>query len=909
MARCTLDDLVPSFKCNRVFLEPYTNSYTEYQVKIDSSVYDTVEDDRGLSDYLLSDTFKNNIKLFGVFSRDGSVKKFVDMLNSLWNPVNKTGVSPEFQSYIFFQTMILLAGKSDPNLFFAGLSNKGIGSIFETTSIVMSSQFKNKYISLYKEMYEGSLEYAYFDFASYTNQAIENNGTIILDADGKKYYDIKISKDHLDFTNNKEVKECYFHCICYLDANSVIGLNIPFTKQTIPFFYKSINECHILQDGIAADDNVQDFRSTERIQELIIPDRITVYDEIIDMVSLASTDKNLSNTKLVSDLFSSYIISNSVENPFTKNVFFINAYEICRVNSKLSFMYDNLGATIDTFNILGIDLYRIRKDVKQEREKVFALLEEHTGKIQNGLKGYSFKDTKFSDLTYGEYSYEMDIQFIDPIYEIVERGVNGTRKLLQKYGAIMEYIHNNPQNYNEIRDELNYKAQSDIKAIFDVNNQEMFEAAFMFAILFKALTGINYGSVVGFDLLQYNNGYERRKIENNYRILQDVLFASSRFVEVDVINNHSVNSASSPSKIIHYSKSWKETSSATVFRNGILKVINKEQLSESEYQLRMEQEADTQEITFNTNIRNIGFLTPYAIDDIPLYSNDERHKVFLKLFSNIAKNNKGSEEDKLSLSFFENNPDGFGNTVNEIKDNSGVFETFLSDLGATITNNTLSEIDTKVELNALNRFSVGIDNGENLFNSRNSNHGRIERVTDADKQDIKEQRETIKQNLTLEKAKTEDIAMRIIIDRDGYSMLDRKKYIQGDKLSRSFDYNFNYISNVEGKPYPLLFRKTEKYFRFSENGNGDTTKMPLSRFIMDNTHMVFYLSGFDENMNPQWNQLTDFQKVSELKNSVGYTMDFVLCKLKRFQNSKIQIGQGSASDREILYRYFYLYLN
>jgi len=82
MASCTLDDLVPSFRCNRIFLEPTTGNYEEYQVKIDASVFDTIEDDGGIADYLLSDTFKNNILIFTTFSRDNRVKDFVAFLDS-----------------------------------------------------------------------------------------------------------------------------------------------------------------------------------------------------------------------------------------------------------------------------------------------------------------------------------------------------------------------------------------------------------------------------------------------------------------------------------------------------------------------------------------------------------------------------------------------------------------------------------------------------------------------------------------------------------------------------------------------------------------------------------------------------------------------------------------------------------
>ena len=71
MARCTLDDLVPSVRCNRVFLEPIssiseseTQSFVSgvYSVSFDLSVYDIVDDENGIANYLLTDKFKNQIK-------------------------------------------------------------------------------------------------------------------------------------------------------------------------------------------------------------------------------------------------------------------------------------------------------------------------------------------------------------------------------------------------------------------------------------------------------------------------------------------------------------------------------------------------------------------------------------------------------------------------------------------------------------------------------------------------------------------------------------------------------------------------------------------------------------------------------------------------------------------------------
>ena len=77
MARCTLDDLVPSMRCNRVFLEPITsvsngvtqNLISQYTVTFDMSIYDTVDDEDGIADYLLSENFQRHLEYKRILSQ------------------------------------------------------------------------------------------------------------------------------------------------------------------------------------------------------------------------------------------------------------------------------------------------------------------------------------------------------------------------------------------------------------------------------------------------------------------------------------------------------------------------------------------------------------------------------------------------------------------------------------------------------------------------------------------------------------------------------------------------------------------------------------------------------------------------------------------------------------------------
>jgi hypothetical protein len=408
-------------------------------------------------------------------------------------------------------------------------------------------------------------------------------------------------------------------------------------------------------------------------------------------------------------------------------------------------------------------------------------------------------------------------------------------------------------------------------------------------------------------------GIERRLLENMYRVVQDTISSANNFIEVDSINNSSSNAGSSTSKVVNCSRVWNTVVDATVFDKGMVSLIprNTTSLTEGEFEDRMgyELEKHGYQLGSAEDVKNLGFVTPSSIDDSIIFSDDSR-EAFLRLFSNIfGKTGTSRKEEELSLSLLNSNPDGYVKTVSEIKGNSGIFESFLSTLGGTITNETLADINTQADIGRINNFSIGIDNGENISKSQKSGFGTLTRVSDEDAIDLEDQRAQIKQNLLIEKSKTEDITMRMLVDMQGYGLLDRKEYVQGDKKDRRFDYNFNFISNASGKPYPSLFHRTEKYFRLSENGSGDASLMAISRFIMDNTYMIFYLKGFDENMNPQWSQLVDFESVKQLVGGSNYTSNSVLCKFKRYQDSKMQIGQGSTSDREIMSRYFYLNVN
>ena len=851
----------------------------------------------------------------------------LDFLDSYWNPVNKTGLSPSKQSLVFHY-MASAASVGSLNNFDIVYQQfmSHYSDVFNSTSIVRNNQFidalEDHYLSIKDAYFEDMADSKYILFSGYSNELIENYGAVTIDEDGNRFYDLKIPREDLSFTNKAEVETCYVHSACFFNADNLLeGVEIPINSETVEFFFKNIDECHILEDSRAATSKVQDFRLTERIQEIIRPDRVSAYDQVIDEVALVSGDDVATNSGITSDMYSSYVYTDE-DKIRTYNRFYLNIKELCRRNSNVRFIYDNLSlnnisGVLSEFEVLSTRIYRVRKD----SDGIFPLqgtdVSVSKSKLSNSITYYEISDLNFEDLTDGEYTYKLEFDFLDPMYLFVERFINPVKILLSKFNQAITYIHNNPKNYNEIRDELNAQAQSDLRQIFppgeDLNMQ-----AYSLDTLFKALTGKSYDTIRFSSEDPEDAGvidisfFERRKLENTKRIIEDLLFAASRYFSIAVVNNESTNAAKNQNKVLSYSRTWDLKLTPNAFYYGAVSVVppTTVELTESEYESRMILEKENHNVPINVEPKNLGFATPSYLSGLDPYSTEDMAKKYISMFANILERGDAVEDDLINT-LLNSNPEGYNGTINELKNGSGMFESFLETLGGTIENNTVDSIDTKIDIprTKKKRYSSGIDNGENIINSINSNYGVLEVITDDDLEKIEEKREEIKQSIYLEKVKIEDIVMRMLINRDGYSILDRKTFIQGDKNSRSFNYNFNYSSNVAGKPHPILHFSTEKYFRRAKNGKGSEIQMPLSRFILDNTFMVFYLAGFDENMNPDWRQLTNIENVRSVSNNPANQTGGVLCKLKRFQNSKIQIGQGSTSDREILSRYFYLKLD
>lgn len=914
MARCTLDDLVPSVRCNRIFLESLNGGYSEYEVQIEASVYDKVEDEDGIADYLLTDTFKDNIQVLFVFSRDEGVKQFLDFLDL-------SGISSPLKSFIF--TFVVGSSASGESIYQAFVDT----SIFQNTSeaIVRTTAFRNAFVQRLEQLKASDKGYKYIDFSGYSNDLIDRLGERRLDENGDIEYDLMIPREDLRFTNTTSVNDSYLHMVSYFNVSRE-EVEIPLTVDTLPFFFKDVDECHILSDGLPASANVQDFRQSERIAEIIRPDRITIFDQVIDNVSLVS-GKEVSQNGITSELYSAYNTRKTGNKLYTKNIFFLNIHELVRRNTEYRFIYDNLRALGDSFEfdssiIQSIKIYRHRKDVQEDRVPLLYVPTLLDGEITKDVFGFEFYDNSFGDLTYGKYTYEAEVKVTDPVQNIMEDSIHKTKVMISKYSSAIDYIHNNPQVYNEMRDSISSSGKSDISSILGLGTEEYDTNMSGFGMLFLALTGLNplaYAIILSQEFIEL----ERRKLENTLRIMQDIVSAAGKFFEVDAINHSSANSSQSPKEHILYSRIWNSLDLTPENQDDIILTGfgNIEYMSEFKYRRNMEYEISSHDQTvadsYASNPSNFGCISPLGISTMLMYQEDGtvNEQAFLKIMKRVFReSNSGVEENQLLESIYSNDDQPYTSTISDLKNNSGMFESFMHNLGATVENVTLGEVNTtpRVSREAKRKSSKGIDDGENLFGvKKKSTYGALSQFGDEDSETLDEKREEIKQTIMLEKAKKEDLIMRALLDRKGYAALDRKSHTQGDSLGRNFEFNFNFKQRVEDQniSFPAVFYSGSKYFGLSRNGNGDKTKMPFARFIMDNMFMIYYLEGYDENMNARWRHLTDMEAVRNLINSNEYGLNRIVCKMKRFQNSDVHIGQGSTSDMEIMSKYFYLYLN
>jgi len=984
MARCTLDDLIPSFKVRRVFLEPLSQNYSKYSVQIEGSVLDVVEDeDDGVADYLMTDLFKNSIRMKWIYSRDDSVGNLVNFLKEYERPtlsVSQLSLPPWAQHFIL--TMLGDANwlvNYGPNSSTTTLTEKAQylhEQLFVQNSLqipwgtfgVLTQKFKDDFV-LYiaaaaESLANGLVELGTIYFNSYTNELIQNFGAIKLDDDGNKVYDFMIPRQDLTFENDAHVEQCYFHAMLYLDfttLSSDLNLGLPnvfdseYNLETLKWRFSAIYDCHILEDKISASPEVQDFRLSERIEEIIQPHRMSVYDAYLDDVSNRSDNPNINKSGITTKLLLSYkrgISYQSIHIPvYTSGIFYINFMQLLKRNTRHAYMYNNIMSMDPTFketfyqslNIIKLDIYRVRTDAPQQKVKIADISSSSLQKLpgyRHDSCGFSFVDVAFRDLTFGEYTYEIDLEIVDPIYDLIEHHVENLKFGIKSQGNMIDYIHNNAQVYNELRDELTLEGMIDLETIATTPSDTgitHIQYLSSFIDLFRIITGCSIESIelplaittqsaneieakqALLEILDSKTTYmNRRRMENLHRIMQDVLFALEKFFEVRAMNSSSSTTVQSSKELVKYSRVWDVNANPRVVDGGMCHMMSLgaslNGFTMTLYENRMSLEAAKHGGLNTVQAKNLGFMTPDSLDDITIYDSTtmDNIDIFLKLFSNIMETQAGNT----NLENYNEMVAQTGNykfKVRELKNDSGLFESFLHSLGATCTNKDMMSLNTYVGGSQRDRdFITGVDDARNnrdASSSELSQQGRTLFNADDEEEQLplEERQQNVKEDLAREYIKKEHLIMNMILSGKGYSIMDRESYEQGNSQTIRYKHDFYYPGDRPiGKPYPMLFESNiaTEYFNMAENGKNNPLDMPLHRFILDNTFLIYYMSDIDMNMKPVWTQLVDLDLARNKMQIIG--ADRLICKFERYKNSKFFIGQGATSDREIISKYFYL---
>ena len=433
------------------------------------------------------------------------------------------------------------------------------------------------------------------------------------------------------------------------------------------------------------------------------------------------------------------------------------------------------------------------------------------------------------------------------------------------------------------------------------------------------------------------NKINRRYLENYNRILRDLVAAAHKFVgtyvgaQEIVTNNHANASGVTKTEFLDFDLTWKNDVVHAAMDFRAMCEMTKRQNSgtgyhaftsahlDQEFRNELEKHSGpTSDAIWNSHppLRGMNFFTPYTIGKKVIdYNGLEDHTDLISKIRLIEASVRkpGHLKQQITSRLYEQITGEYEDTVEELKNDSGLFESLLHDQGTTITNKTAQAWDTHVtvEKTRSEESVFGIDHGSNEPEDKFSRSEEEQEAID----EANEKRNLIKEALFKEKQKVEHLTMDVLIDVNGHHLLDRRDFTQGLKRTIKFKrYDaFEIVNNVinAGKPHPRLADALLlDYYRNSYSSTIALNPITVlsSRFVVDNTFLVYYLSGFDVNMNPIWVELLRGDVPNILPTASSYGQTYVLCKLERFsaQHGFTNIGIGSSSELEIIGKYFYL---
>ena len=869
MSDCVLEDLVPHAVINKVTLESLSTAGEDYQLTCDISIQDTVNTRGEIAKYFFSDNFKKYFKIFTLLSRDNIVPQIIEL-------IEQSNMEDYRKAYAI-------------NAIFA--SPYPILTV--TTDLVPSSEIVDSIIALLQQLTTDSYSTSFYSFAS--DMAVEYGyGANSFDADGNFAYDLKVPiDDRMKFKNSIDVSNCNLYVIpSYYWVSAFLDKGVPFqmTPEMQKFGYKECKTLTILQDNQIVDTRVEDFRIVDRIPEFIVPDAALGYElEVAKIASLSERSNQYMLSDIVSELYSSYIpISDGIG---TRNVFYLNLHRILLRNSKYSFLYTNILQNIQSYSFNLKELSPIASARIEKRrvdlDSQFKFINNVNSRDIDSPGMLNFFFTDMSSESIGKYRYTLELSLVDPMEQILETLATDIildkESILKSLKACAEHT-NNSNGYDNIRNELSKQSKSfNTLLLSTANTRRSFKS---FKKLFSIFTGQDYDTecptLSNLSVLAKS----RDSIEHLITSIEDFMFEVSKYFPVLNMTDESASTVK-PSSYINIRYEFNKDIDYSVQDRGMYDIVEDSisgyDISRSDFAARMIQESSKYRNSPTSNPSNLGYATPNRFSDTSFADLESSTELFFTFFSSIM----GTANDpNIDIDLALSDPDNYQVSVDALKKDHAMFESFASNLGMSVTSNSVPEMRSKVE-SGLKTTTRGIESGTN---SKSSNSEVF--------LDIGAARETIdtknyKTSLSEIRSKKEELINRFLVSSDGYGILDREEYTQGTKQTKRFKAS-NYASAGNIVNVPKFIGMHPSFF--SRSASKDIFTALFHRLVLNNVFNIFYLSGFDSNMNAIWLPMRDLSQVP-----LG-----TLCRLEKFRSDRLGIKDSLAVDREIMSKYFYL---
>lgn len=870
MSECLLDDLVPQARFNKVTLESVSTTGGGYRVICDVSIFDTVSTEGDILTHFFSEDFKKYFELSMIVARDSLAIEAMDIIQGLG-----------LEEYEVSRLVVLL--------FVQPIIPR---DVFLNIEYVPSVSAINRLQDLFSQMTPESFESFITKPTDATNPA-QNTGFNKFDDQGNIVYDFKVSReDQPKFINSLDVEQCRLFLLpVYNFAQAMQDAGLTYTEDLSRFAYGAVYSMDVLVDKQIVDSRVQDFRLIQRVVDFINPDlevlrenRIAMLQKALGKIGGSNPNSNIT-VNTISPLMSTFGMNG------TKNFFIIDIGTILYRNSSRKFMYANYEEEIDSSVVSSIRVRKDRVDVKKDPVFITNIQEKNIDAFST--LSYCFEDQEQLDV--GEYSYTLEMTLVEPLQQVVEGYVYDIQNnLLPKLQHAKEYL-NNTREYNSLRQELSPTGIQKMGSI--LNNATTKESHTSFTRLFKLLTGEVFGVVcpsIGRIRNLWISPSPVRLVDSLIKVINDVLFETSKFYEISAILNDS--SKVSPSSLITISHTFRETVDYGDKSRGLYDVIEETlsgiDLAKSQFRERMRTEGEKFVAGGYSDFQNLGYLTPNKFNNLDLRDLDESKDAFFSFFSTSV---DGAENPNIKIDKALQDPENSNISRHALRKDHATFESFASTLGLSVENRTVrSKRAFKPASQMRTRATLGIDYGTNSLEERNNNFLDIGRRQEEDEKTSRADRKT---SILERRSKEEELISRFLNSTDGYDVFRRKSIAQGDFLNSRFRLAGINQELHTGDDVPVFLQDNGLELILRESSS--IFESLYKKVYANNVYIVQYLHSVkDENGNMvlQWRNISDFDNVP----------DNVLCRLERYRNELLYVSDSYIVDREIMSKYFYL---